>query len=1102
MTLAATPTGIPASLTLDSFNSTGSSLVVHGGFTNSVDTTTSGVPNSSTLTVQNGSTLTTGDFLNQSQVGLFGSDTSNYRNADANVNVLGGSTLNVDSLTTSTNNGFSNSNINITDSTLNVGAGGVHQGGTDPSHYSAGDDILTLTNSTVGVAGAFSNNNGLNVSNVNVVGSQLTVDGAFTQDQSNAGFGASSLNLSALDLGDGTSLGSTATVGGLTNSSLVFNSGLSDELPQSQVSIKGFSTLNILGDGTFTNINGSGVLSGGGYFLELGSTLNYVGSDITTLDDHTFLTLDNSQGVGASSPIMNNGHDGLSNSLSTINGHLILQNGAALTLTQQNLSVGSIGQINIGDNSTLLLQNSDPQGLTTLTNNGAITVGGSSQATLALNDDGSGSTFALAGTGTLTLADQGRIFGNWGDETLINGNGHTISGNGFIGNLNLINNGAITADGGNLILSPGSLGVISNSATGNMNVNSGATLTFQAPVPGASTTIINDGNINLYGNQLLPTGASDPLYGTATLAFDGGQFVAAGSPFQSANFTLSGSGIVNMNGPSAVITGVNGNENLTNDVFHTIQGAGLITNLFLTNNGTINALGGDLTIDLSAVNETDNFGTINVADGSSLTLRDTSGAGFSTIYNAGQISLNGVATDPALIFDSGGLDNTFTLTGGGGVAMSSSGTNEIYGASGHESLVNDFNNTISGGGTIHDFVAFTNNGTLESNAGSPLIVAASANLTNWSGGNNHLYGGNYVVDAGSTMQLEAIGAGQQIQTLNGASVTLSEPAARVRMASSTGFDGVTNAAAGISKIYSGGTGGASLTLNSLSGTTQLATDSNGRFTVASSDNNEFGEGSASLNLNSTSAAVAGDFVNRAKTYGEDGEAITELNLDSGSSLTIGSLQAPHDLSNTATTNGDSSRALALIDVTNGSTLTVNGNVSNTSVDNSSFGQSLAGAEISVDGSQLFVSGTFTNTGSLIFGDTSNGFAQIPGAILSLTGLSTATVGGLFTNDQNSGVFLDNQSIFGPGGASRAPGASASALLTSLTTSNGFSNAGVVILDNGSQLDNTGLFSNTGALAEIEIYGGSTLINHGAFTNSDGLSLRGWPGNHSPGPRNL
>ena len=750
-------------------------------------------------------------------------------------------------------------------------------------------------------------------------------------------------------------------------------------------------------------------------------------------------------------------------------------NSATLELSASGTSgyIASAGQINVTDQGTLLLQNSSG-GTRIIQNDGALSFSGDiAPATLSLSDNGAASTFTLTGGGSLTLGGSGRIFGQFGDENLVNDSGHSIGGNGLITNVNLTNVGAITASTGNLVLGFGNALQISNTADGQMSVLPEATLTFQAPSAGYTTTLANERTINLFGGQA-PSAAVNPLF-AATLAFDGGQPFSpptASSDLLSSSFILSGAGVVNMFGPNASIVGVNGNENLTNDTGHTIQGSGVISNLILTNNGTINTIGigSDLTLDLTATGLASNSsgGNINVADGTSLTIRDTSGLG-STIYNNGSINLQGVTQDPALVFDSGGVANTFTLSGSGAVEMSTSQTNAIYGASGQETLINDVDHTIRGGGTISSFAAFTNNGTLESTTGGTLIVDTNANLTNWAGGNNHLYGGNYVVQAGSTMQISAIG-GSQIQTLNGASVTLFGSGGAGPDGLLTG-DGTTNAAAGISKIYSGSTGSAALELNGLSGTVVLATDTNGLFTVAANDLNGNGDGSASLSLIGTSATLNGDFVNRAKTYNDSDFSSAGLSLDQGASLTIGTADSLHNLTNKATTIGDASGAEALVTVTGGSTLTVNGNVSNTSIDNSISG-AIAGAGIEVDGgSQLIVSGTYNNTGAFL------GFA--PGAVLSLTGGSTATVGGLFTNDANSLVAL-NTSFFGPTGAAHEISA-----ITSLTTSNGFSNAGVVVLDLGSQLENTGLFANTGSLADVELSNGSTLINHGAFTNSDG-----------------
>ena len=113
---------------------------------------------------------------------------------------------------------------------------------------------------------------------------------------------------------------------------------------------------------------------------------------------------------------------------------------------------------------------------------------------------------------------------------------------------------------------------------------------------------------------------------------------------------------------------------------------------------------------------------------------------------------------------------------------------------------------------------------------------------------------------GATLQLSAIG-GSTIQNVVGADVAIYGSGLL------TG-DGTTNAASGISSIYSGTgpLGEASLTLGWIPKPVTLATNSNGTFTVTSDDNNDFGSGSASLQLEHTTATLGGDLYNTATTF--------------------------------------------------------------------------------------------------------------------------------------------------------------------------------------------------------------------------------------------
>jgi fibronectin-binding autotransporter adhesin len=217
---------------------------------------------------------------------------------------------------------------------------------------------------------------------------------------------------------------------------------------------------------------------------------------------------------------------------------------------------------------------------------------------------------------------------------------------------------------------------------------------------------------------------------------------------------------------------------------------------------------------------------------------------------------------------------------------------------------------------------------------------------------------------------------------------------------------------------------------------------------------------ASLELSGTTAVISGDLMNSATTSNVEGFAASGVVLDHGSSLTV------NNLTNTATTNGTFDTAGAAVQLTQGSTLNVNGNLNNTSVASFGFNNGNPQAIVSLDGNSVLNvnNGAFTNTASFHY----------------LTNNSTATVAGLFTNDVNSLVSLDQAS-----GASTPSG-------SILNANGGFTNSGEIDLNNLSTLNNTGAFSNTGVifLEGSALTTLNTKTTSGSFTNDGSLGYGG------------
>ncbi len=362
--LAADAAGTSAGLTLS-----GSGVTVSGGLTNSTsDTALYGA----TLGVQNGSTLTTGAFLNQATA------THSSQDSISIVNITGGSTLDADSLTTFTNNGFAFSNINIVDSSLNVTHAVVQGGGANNTLY--------LTSSAATIGGTFRNSGAVTLSN----NSALTSAGLF--DNSSG----------TLTLNGG---GNTLAAAGFTNTS---------------------GTLNVLaGDiadfrgGQFSNLT-SGTLASGTYLV--GGTLRFDSGNgvINQIGSGVSLTLDGQNG-GAAQVL--SGTDNALGNLTGNAGSFTLANGVNFTSPGDFTNSGMVSLEGTGnqlaiagtffDNGTLTIAsgNTFTAGAVALGQGGTLSGGGTINGNL-INDGGTispGDPQTLCVTGFFDEGNTGAI---------------------------------------------------------------------------------------------------------------------------------------------------------------------------------------------------------------------------------------------------------------------------------------------------------------------------------------------------------------------------------------------------------------------------------------------------------------------------------------------------------------------------------------------------------------------------------------------------------------------------------------------------------------------------------------------------------------------
>ena len=733
--LTITPSGGTLTMTSDpngtsNLNLDGdSNVTVSGGFHNLTTTDTN--PNTGTVNIQGGSTLTvTGNFLNEADVD------ANLISSTSTVNVLGGSTLNVDSLTTSTNNGFANSNINVTGSSLNV-THDLLQGGAGPN-FSGGDDTLNLTNSTATVGGNFQNNNGLNTSAVNLNNSSLTVDGTFTQTQTNGGFGQSQLNLTN---------NSIMTVGGFTNYSGVQGANI----PQSLVSITGGSTLNILGTNTFTNAGG-GTLSGGSYFVGTGSSLNYTGTNIGTIDTNTVLTLDNTDG-GIQGAILNGGNDAISNSLTTVNGTLALQNGTNITLS----GLPSSTTFTVGANGTLSALNSSNLDFSAYNFGNVNSSGLLSGGNYVI---GSNSTLNYSGVSDITEIDANTSL------TLDNRNGGT-TGSFTNAGLDAVS-GTLTSVNGTLALQNGASLTLSGEPDGTFTVGPNGTLSIQ--------NILNPVNGQPYTTKV---GSLDISAYTFTNVNGTTGLLSGGNYLVGTNSTLNYSGTSN-------ITGIDVNtsltlDNIANGNTGSITNAGVdaLSNSLTTNNGNLTlqnlanlALGQGLTNSSADTAEGSASANLNLTGGSTLTLNNglsdftniatssngNNSASTVSLHDGSTMTVNNLyntAVNTTTGFAAGSASASINLTNESSLAVNGNlvnTTNSSFGAAA-ASINLDGGSSLTVGGTYNNTGTSGNIG-----AGSSLnlINASTATIT-----------GLFTNDAFSTVNLDLTGNGGSILTTNG-----------------------------------------------------------------------------------------------------------------------------------------------------------------------------------------------------------------------------------------------------------------------------------------------------------------------------------------------
>lgn len=615
--------------------------------------------------------------------------------------------------------------------------------------------------------------------------------------------------------------------------------------PNGQPSISAYGAVTAYTSGTVT-VRGLGMTGMGPSATELdnGGTINIVSQSGSTPTLYVTSVLNNSGQINMSAgqfqvgngigvppwndptiPITASG----GGTISLTGGQLVIT--SPLTLNGQNIQGGGSGQINcpsgVGTCLTVLSGNlvqANGGGLVVALSGGSINNGGILQAV-------NGGTLQLAGghwSQGATNVSGGTIQALNGSTVLLgytNGGDYGAAGSVTGSTLNTFGTGVIQA----------SEGMVLDGITNNGNINI-------VNVPGVSAnnnfavlanTITNVGTINLVSGNIFLTETSTP-----------------------GNTTLTGGGIVNLDGYGiSGQTGNGPNGTLTN-VNNLIQGAGGISYTTLYNQSVINSNtnGQTLSITGSTINNSGileasnggtlqigggqysggptyvNGGTIQALDGSTVLLGYTNPGDYdspgtitgSTFNTAGSgviqaseyVVLNGITNhgtlDVVTVPGVGGnvailentINNTGTITTVGGniqlsgpVSLTGGGTVNLNGFHITGDPLTNVDNTIqTTQGTGWVDAQLTNQGTVRAGAGAVLSVG---NLTNYSGGT--LTGGTY--DAvGTIWIIGSIVNNAATIILDGASSSIVYPPGGADALASTFAD---NQAAGTFEILDG-----------------------------------------------------------------------------------------------------------------------------------------------------------------------------------------------------------------------------------------------------------------------------------------------------------
>ena len=344
-------------------------------------------------------------------------------------------------------------------------------------------------------------------------------------------------------------------------------------------------------------------------------------------------------------------------------------------------------------------------------------------------DNPNGAAIEANNGGTLTLEG----------SAIANGGLMAASGSGS----SLIDTGGTDVNAGSTIAEQQGtvafvLASVQNQPAGAMTATSGGTLQFEA------SALTNDGTITADGGTVIIDNTQLQNFGLIVAQNTGTVTLADATNSSAFTFVNTGTVEAGSGGTLNIIdaTLANTYQGANTGVIEALSGGQIVLENAVIDAGSVTIASGATLATVSAngttvptsineintANGQDNLSTVTLSNAGTIAISDNSSLALAspdTISNTGTIQLNSTGDATTLY-----IDQPFAgINGGGQIVLSNSAGNVIAAATSGDQLTN-FDNTISGAGTIGaGGMALVNSGTIDADGSVPLILDP-ASLTN------------------------------------------------------------------------------------------------------------------------------------------------------------------------------------------------------------------------------------------------------------------------------------------------------------------------------------------------------------------------------------